>query len=60
MNSTLNELNSKKQAEWDIKKNDTTNLEQSLRLQEENKQINEQTIKERVLGKISYIYIWFK
>ena len=39
INSTLNELNSKKQAEWDVKKNDKTNLEKSLRLQEENKQL---------------------
>ena len=54
MNSTLSELNSKKQAEWDAKKNDKTNLEQSLKLQEENQQITEQTLKERLLGKLSY------
>lgn len=54
MNSTLRELNSKKQAEWDAKKNDTTNLEQTLKLQEENKQITEQALKERLQGKLSY------
>ena len=54
MNSTLSELNNKKRAEWEAKKTDTTNLEQTLKIQEENKMITDQTLKERLLGKLSY------
>lgn len=54
MNSTLSELNSKKRAEWEAKKTDTTNLQQTIQLQEENKMITEQTLKERLVGKLSY------
>lgn len=54
MNSTLSELNNKKRAEWEAKKTDTTNLEQTLKIQEENKMITDQTLKERLLGKLLY------
>lgn len=54
MNSTLSELSTKKHYEWEAKKNNRENLEQSLAMQQEHKQLIEEALRQRALVSLEY------
>lgn len=54
MNATLSSIEERKRAEWEAKKNDTTNLQQSLKLQQEHQELTEKAIKNKLFGTEAY------
>lgn len=54
MSATLRQIEERKRAEWDAKKNDRTNWEATQRLQQETREISERAQQERQIGKESY------
>lgn len=54
MNSTLYQINAQKQAEWDAKKNDRTNYEQTQKLQSEIKDLTWKSIHDKVQTQAQY------
>lgn len=54
MNYTLHQIHDQKRAEWEAKKNDTTNLEQTKKLQSQIQELTLKSINEKVLTQHQY------